>query len=131
VKVLLVDDSRNIRHIQKNALKQLGCDTVEEAGDGVEALSIMAKGKPDLMLVDWMMPNMDGIALVKKIRESDKSLPIIMCTTEAEKHHVIEAIKAGVNDYLVKPFSLDALAAKVERFLGQPVSKTPTADHRI
>ena len=66
------------------------------------------------MLIDWNMPNMDGITLVRKIRETDKALPLIMCTTEAEKSRVIEAIQAGVNNYLVKPFTPDTLKEKVE-----------------
>ncbi len=83
MKILLVDDSRTIRNIQKNTLKALGHTDVTEAADGVEALALLAKGRPDLMLVDWNMPNMDGITLIKKVRETDRALPIIMVTTEA------------------------------------------------
>ncbi|MEP0842001.1 MAG: response regulator [Phycisphaerae bacterium] len=113
MKILLVDDSRTIRNIQKIVLGQLGHSDVVEAADGVEALAQIAAQRPDLVLIDWNMPNMDGITLVRKIRESDKKLPLIMCTTEAEKSRVIEAIKAGVNGYLVKPFASETLAEKI------------------
>ena len=114
MKILLVDDSRTIRNIQKNVLAQLGYEDIAEASDGVEALKAIGAARPDLVLVDWNMPNMDGITLVRKIRETDKTLPLIMCTTEAEKSRVLEAIKAGVNNYVVKPFTADALAEKIE-----------------
>ncbi len=115
MKILLVDDSRTIRTIQRNVLKQLGHDEVAEASDGIEALSAVNMQRPDLIIVDWNMPNMDGITFVKRLREKDKSLPIIMCTTEAEKSRVIEAVKAGVNDYVVKPFTPETLAEKINR----------------
>ena len=114
MKILLVDDSRTIRNIQKKTFAQLGHTDILEAGDGVEALEQLGQARPDLVLIDWNMPNMDGITLVRKIRETDKALPLIMCTTEAEKSRVIEAIQAGVNNYLVKPFTPDTLKEKVE-----------------
>ena len=113
MKVLLVDDSRTIRNIQKNVLSQLGHNDTLEAADGVEALKVLADTRPDLVLIDWNMPNMDGITLVGKIRETDKTLPLMMCTTEAEKARVLEAIKAGVNNYVVKPFTAETLAEKI------------------
>lgn len=113
MKVLLVDDSRTIRNIQKKVFAQLGYTDILEAGDGVEALEILSKTRPDLALIDWNMPRMDGITLVRKIRETDKTLPLIMCTTEAEKSRVIEAIQAGVNNYLVKPFTADTLKERI------------------
>jgi two-component system chemotaxis response regulator CheY len=115
MKVLLVDDSRTIRSVQKGVFKQLGHEDLAEAGDGLEALKAIAERRPDLVIVDWNMPNMDGITLVRKLRETDKTLPIIMCTTEAEKARVIEAIKAGVNDYLVKPFTAEQMSEKIAR----------------
>lgn len=119
MKILLVDDSRTIRNIQKNVLTQLGYTEVLEAADGLEALKQIAAGRPDLLLIDWNMPNMDGLTLVKKIRETDKALPLIMCTTEAEKSRVLEAIKAGVNNYVVKPFTADTLAEKINATLAR------------
>jgi two-component system, chemotaxis family, chemotaxis protein CheY len=119
MKILLVDDSRTIRNIQKNVLGQLGHSEILEAGDGVEALQVLKTSRPDLMLVDWNMPNMDGLTLVKKVREVDKDLPIIMCTTEAEKARVLEAIKAGVSNYVVKPFTAETMAEKIEQTLAK------------
>lgn len=119
MKIMLVDDSRTIRNIEKNVLSQLGLTDTVEAGDGMEALSKVADGMPDLFLIDWNMPNMDGLTLVKHIREKDKQVPIIMVTTEAEKARVIEAIKAGVNNYLVKPFTADVLGDKIKQTLAK------------
>ena len=115
MKILLVDDSRTIRNIQKNVLAEIGHTDLAEAADGVEALSKIAAERPDLMLVGRNMPNMDGIALVRKVRETDKTLPIIMVTTEAEKSRVLEAVKAGVNNYVVKPFTAETLADKIKQ----------------
>lgn len=119
MKILLVDDSRTIRNIQKNTLKTLGHTDITEAADGIEALACLAKERPDLMLVDWNMPNMDGITLIKKVRETDKALPIIMVTTEAEKSRVLEAVKAGVNNYVVKPFTAETLSEKIEQTMAK------------
>lgn len=113
MKILLVDDSRTIRNIQKNVLKQLGHTDVEEAEDGMQALAKFNENTPDLVFVDWNMPNMDGITLVRKIREINKTVPLIMCTTEAEKSRVLEALKAGVNNYVVKPFTIESLSEKI------------------
>ena len=121
MKILLVDDSRTIRNIQKNVLKQLGHTDIVEAEDGLQALVQMKDHKIDLMFVDWNMPNMDGITLIRKVRETNKTIPMIMCTTEAEKTRVLEAIKAGVNNYVVKPFTVESLAEK----LSQTISKMP------
>ena len=119
IKILLVDDSRTIRNIQKNVLKQLNHTDVVEAEDGVQALAMFKELAPDLMLVDWNMPNMDGITLVRKIREIDKTVPLIMCTTEAEKARVLEAVKAGVNNYIVKPFTVDSLGEKISQTMAK------------
>lgn len=124
MKILLVDDSRTIRNIQKNVLAQMGYTDILEAGDGVEALKLLESETPDLALVDWNMPNMDGLTLVGRIRQKDTALPLIMVTTEAEKGRVIEAIKAGVSNYLVKPFTGDVLSAKIE----QTLAKAKTSD---
>lgn len=124
MKILLVDDSRTIRNIQRNVLGQLGYTDVAEAGDGVEALKILRTVPIDLMLVDWNMPNMDGLTLVKTVRARNTSLPIIMCTTEAEKARVLEAIKAGVNNYVVKPFTAETMAEKIEQTLAKVGAKT-------
>jgi len=119
MKILLVDDSRTIRNIQKNVLAEIGYPDVIEASDGVEAFARIAVDPPDLMLVDWNMPVMDGITLVRKVRETDKTTPIIMCTTEAEKSRVVEAIEAGVNNYVVKPFTGETLSEKINQTMGK------------
>ncbi len=127
MKILLVDDSRTIRNIQRNVLGQLGHSDILEAGDGVEALQVLKVSRPDLMLVDWNMPNMDGLTLVKTVRQTDKSLPIIMCTTEAEKTRVLEAIKAGVNNYVVKPFTAETMSEKIDQTLAKLGAAVKTA----
>ena len=96
-----------------------------EAEDGVKALAVFNEQTPDLMLVDWNMPNMDGITLVRKVREINQTVPMIMCTTEAEKNRVLEAGKAGVNNYIVKPFTVESLGEKIQETMakvGSPAS---------
>jgi len=109
-----------MRNIVKNTLEgNLGNRLVcLEANDGVEAKNILETSSVDLLLVDWNMPNLNGLELVNYLRsrEQFKSLPIIMITSEAAKYNVIEAVKAGVNDYIVKPVSERALIQKIERF---------------
>jgi len=114
MKILLVDDSKTMRTIQKSILTQMGHTEIEEAVDGVDALSKVGSFKPELLLVDWNMPKMDGLTFVKEYRAMDTSTPIIMVTTEAEKSRVIDAIKAGVNNYVVKPFTPDVLSQRIE-----------------
>ena len=115
--IMLVDDSRAIRSIQKRILAELGYTDIQEAADGVEALSAFKESPPDLMLVDWNMPNMDGLSLVKAIREIDKGIPLIMCTSEAESARVIEAVQAGVNSYVTKPFTAETLGEKINKVM--------------
>ncbi|HUB24773.1 MAG TPA: response regulator [Tepidisphaeraceae bacterium] len=120
MKILLVDDSKMMRTIQKQILAGLGAAEFVEAADGVEALKqIAAVGAFQLILIDWNMPNMDGITLVNRIRETDKSTPLMMITTEAEKSKIMEAIKAGVNNYALKPFTPDSLMEKVKQTLAK------------
>ena len=119
MKIMLVDDSRTIRNIQKKVLAKLGYTDIVEAKDGVEALEKYKESPPDLMLIDWNMPNMDGITLIRTIRATDKTIPMIMCTTEAEKTRVVEALKAGVNNYMVKPFTAETLAEKIHQTLAK------------
>lgn len=117
MKVLLVDDSKTMRNIQKGILTQLGYTEIEEACDGLDAMSKVGAFQPDLLLVDWNMPNMDGLTFVKQFRAKGSKAPIIMVTTEAEKSRVVEAIKAGVNNYVVKPFTPDSLSARIKETL--------------
>ncbi|MCC6239415.1 MAG: response regulator [Phycisphaerales bacterium] len=119
MKILLVDDSRTMRNIQKKVLGDLGAVEFSEAGDGLEALTAIASTPEgfNLIMVDWNMPNMDGITLISRIREKDKATPLIMATTEAEKSRVMEALKAGVNNYVIKPFTPEMLLEKVKTTL--------------
>jgi two-component system chemotaxis response regulator CheY len=117
MKILLVDDSKTMRKIQRSVLSQLGYTEVEEACDGQDALSKVGAFEPNLLLVDWNMPNMDGLTFVKKYRETNKTTPIIMVTTESERSRVVEAIKAGVNNYVVKPFTPDVLSQRIAETL--------------
>ncbi|NUQ66685.1 MAG: response regulator [Phycisphaerales bacterium] len=119
MRILLVDDSKTMRNIQKAVLAQLGYTEILEACDGQDALSKAPSYKPDLMLVDWNMPNMDGLTFVKTWRQTNKTMPIIMVTTESEKSRVIEAIKAGVNNYVVKPFTPDLLSQRIRETLAK------------
>lgn len=119
MKILLVDDSKTMRNIQKGILTQLGHTDVQEACDGLDALSKIGAFSPDLLLVDWNMPNMDGLTFVKQFRAKGNKAPIIMVTTEAEKSRVVEAIKAGVNNYVVKPFTPDALADRIRETMAR------------
>ena len=117
MRVLIVDDSKTMRNIQRNVLTQLGYTELEEACDGQDALSKAGAFKPELILLDWNMPNMDGLAFLKTYRGQGHETPIIMVTTESEKPRVVEAIKAGVNNYLVKPFTPDVLSGRIKETL--------------
>ena len=119
MKILMVDDSRTMRNIQKNVLTQLGHTEVLEASDGKEALKILESEKPDLILLDWNMPNMDGLTFLKTFRATNTQTPVIMVTTEAERSRVVEAIKAGVNNYVIKPFTPDILQQRIQETLGK------------
>jgi two-component system chemotaxis response regulator CheY len=120
MKALVVDDSLTIRRIVIKALSLVGISDAVEAGDGAEAVKAVGENEFDLILLDWNMPKMSGIDALRTLRQAGKKTPVIMVTTEAEKSRVIEAIKTGANDYLIKPFSPDQLAAKVKAVLGQP-----------
>ncbi len=113
MKIMLVDDSKTMRNIQKSVLTQLGHTDLLEACDGLDALSKVGAYEPDLILVDWNMPNMDGLTFVKQYRAKGGKAPIVMVTTEAEKARVVEAIKAGVNNYVVKPFTPEVLSSRI------------------
>ena len=114
-RVLVADDSSTMRKIILRSLQAVGVKDVTEAADGAEAIAIFAPGKFDLVLTDWNMPGMNGLELLKAIRAQDAQVPVIMVTTEAEKSRILEAIQAGVTDYLVKPFQQETLRAKLEK----------------
>jgi len=117
--ILLVDDSKTMRNIQKKCLAALSDVAFSEAGDGLEALALIASTPQgfSLMLVDWNMPNMNGIDFVARVRESDRNTPIIMVTTEAEKQRVLDAIRVGASNYVVKPFTPEGLLEKTKATL--------------
>jgi two-component system chemotaxis response regulator CheY len=119
MRIFIIDDSKTMRNIQKNTLTALGHSVFEEAGDGQDALSKVDAFGPDLILLDWNMPIMDGITFARTYRAKGKTVPIIMVTTEAEKTRVVEAIKAGVNNYVVKPFTPESLAQKVNETMAR------------
>ncbi len=123
MKVLIVDDSTIMRKIISGVLTKLNVKDMIEAVDGVEAVAKASENDDiGLILMDWNMPNMSGIDAVKKIRADGNKVPIVMCTTEAEKERVIEAIKAGCNDYLIKPFNPKDIETKLEKFVAPCVS---------
>lgn len=115
MRFLLVDDSSTMRKIQRHTLEKLGYRDIVEADDGAKGLTLYGEARPDVVITDWNMPNMTGLELVTQIRRSNATTPIIMVTTEAEKSRVLQAIKAGVNDYLIKPFTPDVLSAKIKK----------------
>ena len=119
IKILCVDDFATMRRIMKNILKQLGFTNITEADDGTTALEALEKVHYDLIISDWNMPKMTGLDLLKKVRSMDayKEVPFLMVTAEAQKHNVIEAVKAGVSNYVVKPFTAESIAEKIEKIL--------------
>lgn len=118
MKILTVDDSSTMRRIIKNTLSRIGYEDVVEATDGVDALRKM--DGVELVLTDWNMPEMDGLSYVKALRADNRfdKIPIIMVTTEAAKKEILEAIKAGVSDYIVKPFTPEVLREKINKVVG-------------
>lgn len=121
MKLLVVDDSSTMRRIIKNTLQRLGFEDVLEAEHGIEAWQVMER-TPDInvLITDWNMPEMNGLELVRKVRADGRydAMPIIMVTTEGGKAEVITALKAGVNNYIVKPFTPQVLKDKLEDVLG-------------
>jgi len=117
MKILVVDDFSTMRRIVRNILKQLGFTNVEEAEDGDVALEKLRNGSFEFVITDWNMPNMTGLDLLKNIRADEvlRDIPVLIVTAEAEKENVVQAAQAGVNDYIVKPFTADVLKAKISR----------------
>ena len=115
MKILIVDDFSTMRRIVRGILRQLGFENFVEAENGAEALKMVQEGGIDFVVSDWNMPVMDGLDLLKKIRgeEGSKNIPVLMVTAEALKGSVVEAIKAGANNYVVKPFTPDLLEEKL------------------
>ncbi|OGH01648.1 MAG: histidine kinase [Candidatus Lambdaproteobacteria bacterium RIFOXYD1_FULL_56_27] len=117
MRILVVDDFSTMRRIVKNILRQLGFNNVIEADDGTTALSKLQSEKVDFVITDWNMPKMSGLELLKAIRSSDslKDIPVLMVTAEALQENIIAAIKAGVSNYVVKPFDAATISEKIEK----------------
>lgn len=116
MKILVIDDFSTMRRIVKNILRQLGFNVILEADDGSTGLDVLQKEKIDLIICDWNMPKMTGLELLKTVRADDglQDIPFLMVTAEAQQENIIEAVKSGVNNYIVKPFTAETLGKKIE-----------------
>jgi len=121
MRILVVDDFASMRKIIKGLLKQIGFQNIEEADDGSTALEKLKIGEFDLVICDWNMPKVPGIEVLKAVRNDPrlKHLPFLMVTAEAKKDNVMEAVKAGVNQYIVKPFTAETLKKKIEKIFDE------------
>jgi two-component system chemotaxis response regulator CheY len=119
IKILVVDDFATMRKVIRNLLKQVGYENIVEAEDGVLALRVLKSQKVDFVISDWNMPNMTGLELLKAVRADEdlKTTPFLMVTAEALQDNVIAAVKAGVSNYIVKPFTAEVLNDKITKIL--------------
>ena len=117
-KILLVDDAAFMRMMLKNTLSQAGYTDLIEAEDGVKAVEAYTAEKPDLVFMDITMPNMDGLQALKTIRGTDPNAKIVMCTAMGQEGMVVDAIKSGAKDFIVKPFNADRIVQTVNTILG-------------
>jgi len=117
LKILVVDDFPTMRRIVRNLLKELGFENVDEAEDGAMALDKLRTGGFQFVVSDWNMPNLDGLEMLKQIRQDPnlKSLPVLMVTAEAKKENIVAAAQAGANGYVVKPFTAATLEEKLTK----------------
>ncbi|MDQ2068456.1 chemotaxis response regulator CheY [Natronospira bacteriovora] len=117
MKILVVDDFSTMRRIIKNLLRDLGFNNTQEADDGKTALPLLKNGDFDFVVTDWNMPGMTGLDLLKEIRADEKlsSMPVLMVTAEAKRDQIVEAAQAGVNGYIIKPFTAATLKEKIEK----------------
>jgi two-component system chemotaxis response regulator CheY len=120
LKFLVVDDFSTMRRIIKNLLHDLGYPNVSEADDGKTALPMLQAGGFDFLITDWNMPGMPGLELIKAVRADGKlsKMPVLMLTAEAKREQIIEAAQAGVNGYVIKPFTAETLKEKLDKILG-------------
>ena len=116
IKILVVDDFATMRQIVKKSLGALGFHNITEASDGVDALEKLEKDQFGFIISDWNMPNMMGLDFLKNVRAKDKykAIPFLMVTAEAKRENVIEAARAGVSQYIVKPFTVESLQEKID-----------------
>ncbi len=117
MRILIVDDFATMRRIVRNILKQLGFANVEDADDGTTALAQLKASQFDFVVTDWNMPKMSGLELLKTIRADPdlKHIPVLMVTAEALQENIVAAAKAGVNDYVVKPFDAQTMKGKLDK----------------
>ena len=117
MKILIVDDFSTMRRIIKNLLRDLGYTNTQEADDGLTALPMLKAGDFDFLVTDWNMPGMQGIELLKEVRADEKlaNLPVLMVTAEQKREQIVEAAQAGVNGYIVKPFTAVTLKEKLDK----------------
>lgn len=117
MRILIVDDFSTMRRIIKNLLRDLGFNNTSEADDGQTALPILQAGKIDFLVTDWNMPSMSGIELLRAVRADSAlaSMPVLMVTAEQKRDQIVEAAQAGVNGYIVKPFTADVLREKIDK----------------
>ena len=121
MRFLIVDDSNTMRRIIINTLKKAGYEDCAEAANGREGMEKLAAEPADLVITDWNMPEMSGIEFIRAIRANatTKNLPVLMVTTNAAKDDIVEAIGAGINSYVVKPFTAETIKEKVEAMLAR------------
>jgi len=119
IKILVVDDFATMRKVIRNLLKQSGYENIIEAEDGVAAMNVLKSTKIDFVISDWNMPNMTGIELLRAVRSDNElsAMPFLMVTAESLKDNVVEAVKAGVSNYIVKPFTAEVLGEKIDKIL--------------
>ena len=119
LRILVVDDFATMRRIIRNLLQDLGFSTIAEADDGNTAWPMLQNGSYDLLITDWNMPGMPGLDLLKAVRADARlaKLPVLMLTAEAKREQIVEAAQAGVNGYVIKPFTAETLKAKLEKIL--------------
>mgnify|MGYP001301394046 FL=1 len=117
MKTLVVDDFSTMRKLIKNVLKQIGISDVVEAENGKQVLDLLKKEQIELIVSDWIMPEMTGIEFLKLCKADDnlKKIPFIMVTAEAQKGNIMEAIKSGVDNYIVKPFTPEKLQEAINK----------------
>jgi two-component system chemotaxis response regulator CheY len=118
LKILIVDDSSTMRRIIINTLSRIGYTDVVEGEHGKAGLEKLGQGGVEMIITDWNMPEMDGLEFVQAVRAQNASIPILMVTTNAAKEDIVQALQAGVNNYVVKPFTPDTLKEKIESLLG-------------
>lgn len=121
MRILVVDDFSTMRRIIKNLLREVGFQHIQEADDGNTAWPMLQTGEFDFLVTDWNMPGMPGIDLLKHVRAHPqlKSLPVLMVTAEAKREQIVEAAQAGVNGYIVKPFTAETLREKLDRIFAR------------